>query len=53
MPIGSGSKGRKDDEDDGRDEQGIDTRPFVCQIAKEELADNCARKGDRRDVFDG
>lgn len=53
MPVGSGSEGGKDDENDGGDEQGIDTRPLVRQITKEELADNCASKGNRRDIFNG
>lgn len=53
MPVGGGSKGGEDDEDDGGDEKGVDARPFICQVAEKELADDGAGKGNRRDIFYG
>lgn len=50
MPVRGSSEGSEDNQDDGRDEQRVHPGPAIGEIAKEQLADDGASKGDRRDL---
>lgn len=53
MPIRTSSKGSKDNQDDGRDQERVGARPVVSQPAEEQLSDDGAGKGDVADIFLG
>lgn len=38
--IGSSRESGKDNEDDGREEEGVLARPFIARVTKDQLANN-------------
>lgn len=53
MVVGSSGQGGEDDQDDGRHQEGVGSRPVVGQVAESQLANDSSDEGDVADIFLG
>lgn len=51
--VCAGTECRKDDEDNGGEQEGVCAGPLVAEVAEEQLPNNCADEGDGSDVLLG